>query len=547
MQIKLFNMRSESNSLYKYTSDGVRVDQATGTVKEGTPVLPMDVLHPTVRIAIAGTPTFNYAYIDSTARYYFITKKVCETNGIWLFTFSVDPLMTYNGVIQTQTGFVERSENNPNPLLPNAVLTAKTGIKTNTVNGTSGGLDSGHWMTYDDYIHSTSANQLPHLMLGINATAINYSGITGTAPRPAKSGIVYVYTNLQGYFGLVMTLQSAQKWGVSGLTLEDVIKEYYFMPVAPDWGTLKKLTALKFSRNFVQNFLGDLLGWDLFDTDFASQGDYWVVNGELDYSYNTTFQIAVSPVNPNSNSFFVNSNPYTNWILQFNPFPAVSLNPAEFIKSSSEMYNVGVIIESDIVSGDANMYVYPRDGLSSQIPYKRLVASANLKKPLPIFSLASANIAENIFSLTALKGNGTQTEGITTKTVTYNDESMQFLNNTETTSKEAASTGGLSMWTQAVGAGFSLASGLASASNVVPAIGSTLYDAVPRIITQYQEYTDDGHELYGYPCMRTMTLSTSNLSGFTKVTSLHLFGLTTALPEEKTLIENFFSSGVLYP
>lgn len=77
-----------------------------------------DVLHPTVVIRKKPRPTFNYCYIPSLGRYYFVDRVSFEGNNAYRLSLRVDVLKTYENEILAATGRVRESDT-PDPYISN--------------------------------------------------------------------------------------------------------------------------------------------------------------------------------------------------------------------------------------------------------------------------------------------------------------------------------------------------------------------------------------------------------------------------------------------
>ena len=102
--------------LYKCSCDSKVVDKTEkltqvallqGALRDVTSMLSFDII-----VEYGQVPTFNYAYIPSFNRYYFIDDIVSVNNNMWELLMSVDVLMTYKTAIKALPAFIDRSESN---------------------------------------------------------------------------------------------------------------------------------------------------------------------------------------------------------------------------------------------------------------------------------------------------------------------------------------------------------------------------------------------------------------------------------------------------
>lgn len=102
--------------LYKCSKDSKVIDKTSGltlittlqgALRDVTSMLSFDIV-----VEYGQVPTFNYAYIPSFNRYYFIDDIVSVNNNMWELLMSVDVLMTYKTAIKALPAFIDRSESN---------------------------------------------------------------------------------------------------------------------------------------------------------------------------------------------------------------------------------------------------------------------------------------------------------------------------------------------------------------------------------------------------------------------------------------------------
>lgn len=98
--------------LYKNTSESIRVDKTltneyefTGTLKEGT-----SVINPIVKLNAFNLSSYNYAYIQSIGRYYYITDIKSVKYGLWEISMHVDVLMSYKNAIRNSLAIIKSTE-----------------------------------------------------------------------------------------------------------------------------------------------------------------------------------------------------------------------------------------------------------------------------------------------------------------------------------------------------------------------------------------------------------------------------------------------------
>lgn len=107
IEIKLYKTADDQNKVSKnLTAEKVY----TGTLKNG-----VSVLTPQFSIKSADDLTqYNYCYIPSMHRYYFIRSIDIAVTGFYIFTCRCDVLMSYKDQILNCTGTIDRNENKRN-------------------------------------------------------------------------------------------------------------------------------------------------------------------------------------------------------------------------------------------------------------------------------------------------------------------------------------------------------------------------------------------------------------------------------------------------
>ena len=119
MTITLYSISCAPNKLDKSS------DLGTGTVIDNVkPTSDCDMLAPTLELNwTSGISAYNYAYIDTFGRYYFITDISARTAQRCLMSLSVDALGTYASSIKECYGTAIRSESEGKTFIPDSKYT----------------------------------------------------------------------------------------------------------------------------------------------------------------------------------------------------------------------------------------------------------------------------------------------------------------------------------------------------------------------------------------------------------------------------------------
>lgn len=97
---------------YNYNGEPTRVNKTLQENKEYTGVLNsnVNVLDPVIRFRTRNVVTFNYVYIESLHRYYFVSE-LRQDGDICTVYLREDVLMTYKDKILDSTGTLTKGEN----------------------------------------------------------------------------------------------------------------------------------------------------------------------------------------------------------------------------------------------------------------------------------------------------------------------------------------------------------------------------------------------------------------------------------------------------
>lgn len=112
MNITLMNTDSPNNMIGKTATT---VSDYTGAVARVNVSVENPVL--ILEESVANIMSANYCYISDFGRYYFITDKQCDSNGLWTISLKVDVLESFKNDIYNLKGIVQRQKNNYNMYL----------------------------------------------------------------------------------------------------------------------------------------------------------------------------------------------------------------------------------------------------------------------------------------------------------------------------------------------------------------------------------------------------------------------------------------------
>lgn len=125
MQITFYNNNSEREKVGKTL---INVRELNGELKDNC-----DVVEPILLVSGDNLSQYNYLYIPSFNRYYFITKIKVIRNNLWEVYTHCDVLESYKNEIKNQIGVVARQENTWDMYLNDGTFKADSTDKTATL------------------------------------------------------------------------------------------------------------------------------------------------------------------------------------------------------------------------------------------------------------------------------------------------------------------------------------------------------------------------------------------------------------------------------
>lgn len=102
MLIKTYNYNGEPNRVNKTLQEN---EEYTGVLNST-----VNILEPVIRFRTNNVVTFNYVYIESLNRYYFVSE-IRQDGDICTVRLRVDVLFTYKDIILNSTATLTKSEN----------------------------------------------------------------------------------------------------------------------------------------------------------------------------------------------------------------------------------------------------------------------------------------------------------------------------------------------------------------------------------------------------------------------------------------------------
>lgn len=339
----------------------------TGTVYEGELKSAFSVSGFELKLNMTNqlvAPVFNYAYIESFRRYYFITDWYYDS-GFWYAVLAVDVLASYKTEIGGSLQFVSRAYSNYNPLIIDASYPTTGEVSR-----------SGDFIT-------------PASFWGANPTGANGLIVIGVVGASASGiGAVTYYAMSMAVFNAFMnSMLSSIAW--ANISTTEISAELQKALINPtQYITFCRwfpIDAGSFAQGGATTTLS--LGWWTFNLSGTARvlntvGSAWVNrNNEMDI-----------PKHPQhtGRGLFTEFSPYSSYMLKFLPFGVFEIDSTEL----AEKDTLGIQVSCNLMTGDSVLHLSAKKTTDSAYNWASpfLVAEAQIGVPLPIGQV-SANIS----------------------------------------------------------------------------------------------------------------------------------------------------------
>lgn len=344
--IRLYKFNKKTNSTKRPPANGGTLYQCSMKTSSSIISPVIDIKYPANQV-----PDFNYAYIDSFKRYYYITD-VTYSIGIWTLSLSVDVLATYRPDILNSTQYVLRSASNYDGTLTDGLYQPKL----------SGYYDK---CAYAEYDGITMAG-VPY------PNGVRYTNITGS-----QSGFTSNYFNItlsQGDFviGVVGNNTTGVDYYCMGYsTFKEFIQKVCNLVPAnmtdvssgvanAIYNPLQYITMVRWYPEVASFVLGTsvstlYIGADavtvsgsIFPMDMSAVPEYWI---ELDI-----------PRHPKASDYpYMNLSPFSEYNLYFQPFGNIPIDATK-IEGEDDLYITWSI---DYATGISHLRVRPYSHLEA--------------------------------------------------------------------------------------------------------------------------------------------------------------------------------------
>lgn len=507
-------------TLYKNTAENNRIDKTdyltsvgeiTGYLRHET-----NIINPSILIEYTGVIDFNYVYISTFNRYYFVNNITSVRTNLWRLDMSCDVLMTYKDTILNYECYVSRNENDYNPDIEDTYLPLeyeKVVEVTNLSNDTYGKifLESKYSIVFTTIYEGTEYQvideQVETAFQDLNGDILEVPSISLGASNYRCIGII---TN-----NILANLNKLVEKTINDDTLASYVISLIAFPIDSTYLSLGKnilnpekllikddVTSIPITQGDVDYPKGGVLS-AIDVIQFTIQPKY---NNFLDYEPYTTYEIYL---------------PFYGW-LKLNSYQILNeqLVVTYYPQVDSEQCSI-TISKGAIIGRSKEVIAEVTCQLGIQIP----INSTNVER---INREKTANTLNSIVG--TISGAAIGVGGAVT-------------------GNPLAAVGGVSM---AIG---SITSGLSKNMTMLPSAQSktgssydgAMGDRVFKLRVTYPKIAVDDMTKYakyiGRPLQTNVKLNT--LSGYTIVGGVHIENLATATDNEKTDIENQLRKGVI--
>lgn len=143
-------------TLYQNSAEVNRVDKTNYLTPMGSMAGTLrdecSMLRPSITFQSTDVPNFNYVYIESFGRYYYVTTITSVSQNIWRIELDCDVLMTYRFQIYQLRGVIGRQENDYNPDLIDNQLPTQNNPITQIIDIPSTAFDTSTTGTPHNYL-----------------------------------------------------------------------------------------------------------------------------------------------------------------------------------------------------------------------------------------------------------------------------------------------------------------------------------------------------------------------------------------------------------
>lgn len=532
-------------NLYTYSGDVLTVKKYPGALLAiaGKIKNSFNISEPVIDIELKGLPQYNYCFIPSLNRFYFIERIESITNNVWRIHLVVDVLMSWSDDVLNQPALVSRNEFEFNDLLVDEELPCEDGYTENIITFNSfkskvvRGYENGEYSTKEINV---DFNALNYVIVCISNDTSGGATLINQSPQILKSQTVIYMDSINFNYFIENTLMG-DFWAAIGDAFQnhsDFLLSTYISPFP------------------ISNFDGlDLIGIRYTDTSDIKIGKKSInansstITGKLITSGSTCRIWSKMNKEKELNSF-VDREGFSKYILYLPYVGTIEVDP--FLIYSYIEY---VVYDIDIVTGkivawasdheptiqEMNTSPYRWEGeLYTNVPIGSTNQSAVHLNSLIRGLTMTASLASSVGKTVAGVKKGSSMLTPKTKKI-----SAKGKNKIKSSIISGATSFGGTVFNSTLG----MIAGAVPSATTSPTADTPLRyrdygkPLVYKFTPKYY-YPDKYSHYFGKPLDKYVN-KLSELKGFTKVGEVHLKGFYGATLEEREEIEELLLSGVI--
>lgn len=480
VNIKFWQFAKKENSTKKPETDGTAY---SCLLKE-----PVNLMNPIITLQHDNPVGYNYAYISTFGRYYFVTNWTYE-RGLWYAELRVDALASWKAEIGESTQYVLRSASNYDVTIIDTMYPCFSGDALET-----SPLETNPYP-------STFAEG--YYIMGIINADINAVGATS----------YYCFTHTQMLDFKEFLLGNSSWFSADVTDISENLQKELFNP----FSYITSCTWLPFkpALESVSSTTLPFGWWYLKNMQFGR------VTPNLTIPAVYVFDIPQHRQIQTRGSFVQRSSEYSDFTLFFPPYGMIHL-PAEMLAGSTKLY---VKTDIDPITGIGHIIVSPFQGFTSIIAY----TSAQVGMPISIAQINDRPLTAASSIVGGIAGAGA---GVLSSIA-------GILTNNPISAISGAAAIQSSVANAAIGTTQALAPVLQSTGTTGTLSGLQF---TPELRARFRVLVDEDLEHFGRPYCKAVKIQT--LSGFIKCSSADIS--TNATAQENVMINNYLNGGFFY-
>lgn len=360
LTVTFYRFAKETNSTEIPGDDVTHVTFDNITLKSATSVLSPTIL---LRYSAAsyGALGMTYAYIPAFNRYYFVTNHT-YLNGVWAISLSVDVLASYRGAIGNTTQYILRASNEYDGSLTDTLYPVKNGLTMDYMDVPWG------WASFANGI----------FIVGVVNSDDSASGGTVcyyVMTRAALLGLSNYLMSDPSAWLQIPTTEISNELSKALVNPAEYIVSVKWLPITlSDLGTGVVTATTTFKFGFYSAHVPSGL--------YTVKTVWWTISKE-------PVTIKKHP-QAASRGDYLNTSPYTSYILHVPPFGDIPLDSSAMIGATSLRFRVDL----DLSTTSAILWVYSNKGgiESSEIAKARTVIGVDIRMDKIGYDISNQNL-----------------------------------------------------------------------------------------------------------------------------------------------------------